>query len=429
MKRTLTFLMALIMLFAIAAPVMAEEPIELDLYVFHTRENRGSSSECDIFWKRVDEWKEAHPEVVINESTMDQADYHVKCQAMAAAGEISDMIFVKGSWFTTFVDNELLMPLSDAVDAYEYKDAWRDGIFGASTRDDVIYGIPNQFATTSLVYYNAKMFEEIGYDHFPTTWDEFFDAGAKFKEKGIDMVALGNKDKWPAESCILSALGDRFTGIEWTNSIIAKDGEAKFTDQAFIDALALLQRMATEGLLNADYNTINNEQAQAYVYNGKAACTFEGFWAVSSINAKGDPEVLPDIEVAMMPTVDGTNTNATSGGAGWYMSLSNALEGAEKEAALDFLFYVYGIGYSEDLSGTYGDLAPMVVEAADASTLPPLTVKALSILDGCSFTPIYDILMEGSVIDVMNAGLQELLNGTKTPEALAEEIQFEQDML
>ena len=29
----------------------------------------------------------------------------------------------------------------------------------------------------------------------------------------------------------------------------------------------------------------------------------------------------------------------------------------------------------------------------------------------------------------MNAGLQELLNGTKTPEALAEEIQFEQDML
>lgn len=429
MKRTLTLLMALVMLLSIAIPAMAEEPIELDLFVFHTRENRASSSECDIFWKRVDEWKEAHPEVTINESTMDQADYHVKCQAMAAAGEISDMIFVKGSWFTTFVDNGLLMPLSDAIDAYEYKDAWRAGIFDAATRDGVIYGIPNQFATTSLVYYNAKMFEEIGYDHFPTTWDEFFDAAAKFEEKGIDMVALGNKDKWPAESCILSALGDRFTGIEWTNSIIARDGEAKFTDQAFVDALALLQRMATEGLLNADYNTINNEQAQAYVYNGQAACTFEGFWAVSSFNAKGDPEVLPNIEVAMMPTADGNNTNSTSGGAGWYMGLSNALEGAEKEAALDFLFYVYGIGYSEDLSGTYGDLAPMTVEAADASTLPPLSVKALAVLEDATFTPIYDILMEGSVIDVMNAGLQELLNGTKTPEALAEEIQFEQDML
>lgn len=429
MKKIMSLLMALIMLSAIAVSAMAEEPIELDLFVFHTRENRASSSECDIFWKRVDEWKEAHPEVTINESTMDQADYHVKCQAMAAAGEISDMIFVKGSWFTTFVDNELLMPLTEAIDAYEHKDAWRDGIFDAATRDGEIYGVPNQFAVTSMVYYNAKMFEEIGYDHFPTTWDEFFDAAAKFEEKGIDMVALGNKDKWPAESCILSALGHRFTGLDWTNSIIARDGNAKFTDQAFIDALALLQRMATEGLLNADYNTINNEQAQAYVYNGKAACTFEGFWAVSSFNAKGDPEVLPNIEVAMMPTADGNDVNATSGGAGWFMGLSNALEGAEKEAALDFLFYVYGIGYSEDLSGQYGDLAPMTAEIADASTLPPLTVKAQACLEGISFTPIYDILMEGSVIDVMNAGLQELLNGTKTPEALAEEIQFEQDML
>ena len=71
----------------------------------------------------------------------------------------------------------------------------------------------------------------------------------------------------------------------------------------------------------------------------------------------------------------------------------------------------------------------MTAEIADASTLPPLTVKAQACLEGISFTPIYDILMEGSVIDVMNAGLQELLNGTKTPEALAEEIQFEQDML
>lgn len=428
MKKTLTLLMALIMLFAIAAPAMAEEPVELDLFVFHTRENRASGSECDVFWKRVDEWKEAHPEVTINESTMDQADYHVKCQAMAAAGEVSDMIFVKGSWFTTFVDNELLMPLTAEIEAYEHKDAWRAGIFDPATRDGEIYAIPNQFATTSLVYYNAKMFEEIGYDHFPTTWDEFFDAAAKFEEKGIDMVALGNKDKWPAESCILSALGHRFTGLDWTNSIIAKDGEASFTDQAFVDSLALLQKMATEGLLNADYNTINNEQAQAYVYNGQAACTFEGFWAVSSFNAKGDPAVMENIEVAMMPTADGENTKSTSGGAGWFMGLSNALEGAEKEAALDFLFYVYGIGYSEDLATMYGDTTPMVVEA-NAAELKPLTVKALAALEGVEFTPIYDILMEGSVIDVMNAGLQELLNGTKTPEDLAAEIQFEQDML
>ena len=41
MKKIMSLLMALIMLSAIAVSAMAEEPIELDLFVFHTRENRG----------------------------------------------------------------------------------------------------------------------------------------------------------------------------------------------------------------------------------------------------------------------------------------------------------------------------------------------------------------------------------------------------
>ena len=92
-EEALTLLMALMMFLAIAVP-MAEEPVELDLFVFHTPREPCIQLECDTFWKRVDEWKEAHRSHH-QESTMDQADYHVKCQAMAAAGEIADIIFVK----------------------------------------------------------------------------------------------------------------------------------------------------------------------------------------------------------------------------------------------------------------------------------------------------------------------------------------------
>jgi raffinose/stachyose/melibiose transport system substrate-binding protein len=37
--------------------------------------------------------------------------------------------------------------------------------------------------------------------------------------------------------------------------------------------------------------------------------------------------------------------------------------------------------------------------------------------------------MDGAVIDVMNSGLQELLNGTMTPEKLAADIQAVQNMV
>ena len=37
--------------------------------------------------------------------------------------------------------------------------------------------------------------------------------------------------------------------------------------------------------------------------------------------------------------------------------------------------------------------------------------------------------MDGAVIEVMNTGIQDLLNGTKTAEDLAAEIQAEQEKL
>ena len=48
-------------------------------------------------------------------------------------------------------------------------------------------------------------------------------------------------------------------------------------------------------------------------------------------------------------------------------------------------------------------------------------------MDAVELTPIYDILMDASVIEVMNSGLQELMNGTKDAQTLAAEIQKEQE--
>ncbi len=54
---------------------------------------------------------------------------------------------------------------------------------------------------------------------------------------------MGNKPNWPAESCWLSTLGDRFTGPDWTQSILEGSG-AKFTDEAFVKALTAFQELA-----------------------------------------------------------------------------------------------------------------------------------------------------------------------------------------
>ena len=58
------------------------------------------------------------------------------------------------------------------------------------------------------------------YYAFPETWEEVFAASDYFAGLGMDTIAFGNGGQWQANSCFLSTLGDRFTGADWTKSVI-----------------------------------------------------------------------------------------------------------------------------------------------------------------------------------------------------------------
>ncbi|MFL0553926.1 extracellular solute-binding protein [Paenibacillus barengoltzii] len=407
------------------------EQIELTFSHYYLEEERPTSAEMDSYMTLVEEWEAKNPNVNLVQSVMSQADYSTKIQAQAAVNEVPDIFFLKGSWVSNFVNNDLVMPINEYLDKYEYKDKFRKGVFDAATRDGKIYGIPNQLSITSVVFYNEQLWKEIGYDRFPDNWDDIYKAAEKFNEKGITTIALGNKDKWPAESTILSTLGDRFTGTDWTNSIIARDGQAKFTDPEFVSALDQMHNIAANKVFNADFNVISNTQADEYYAQGKAAATIEGHWTVSYLLSSASEEVLSQTNVAILPPVDGGkgDNNTISGGAGWYVALNKNLEGAKLEAAMDFLFSTAGYDFSRVYAEKYGMTGPSVIEGIDLTQFPQLTQDFAALTGSLTFTPIYDMLMEGSVIEIMNTGLQEVLNGTKTGQELAEQLQTGQDNL
>lgn len=405
------------------------EEVEITITHFNIEEQRDQTADYDGFYTMLEAWQEEHPNVKITQSVLETADYETKIQSQAAVGDMPDLFCVKGSWFKNFVDSDLLSPMTEVINGYEHKDDYREGVFDAATIDDEIYGVPIQFSVSSLVYYNAAMWEEIGYSEFPTTWDEIYDAIDKFNEKGITPFSLGNVDKWPAESCILSALGDRYTGTEWTNNIIANNGESSFTDPEFVQTLEHFKTMVDAGAFNPDFNTANTQAAAELYRQGKAATQINGFWELASLNANATDEVKENTKIAVLPPVDGGKgeANHTSGGCGWYMGMAKQ-EDPEKEALVqDLLMTLGGYEYSEFLTEKYGLAAPSVVEGVDMAEFPPATQEYIKLMDTVELTPIYDILMDASVIEVMNSGLQELMNGTKDAQTLAAEIQKEQE--
>jgi raffinose/stachyose/melibiose transport system substrate-binding protein len=399
--------------------------VSLELMHFQTIETIAESTEAKGYHAMKDKFIAEHPDVTINESILQQIDYQTKIMALAAADEMPDMFFTKGSWVQNFYDNNLMADLTDKIDVKQY----REGVFIPVTRGGRIYGTPLQLLATSVVFYNEKMWKDIGYNEFPKTWDELVAANAKFRAKGIDTIALGNKDRWPYESCIISTLGDRFTGTDWTQSIILNDGKAKFTDPDFITTLKYSQQMAS--MFNVNFNEINNNQADALYCTGKAASTIEGMWAIAYILTNGDPDVVANTRMAILPSVPGQKgaSNATSGGAGWAHSVSSKLAGAKLDAAIEYLKQVTGRDYSEFIMDDSGLLGPIEVPIKDRSSLPPLSQLYLDFANSISYIPIYDIQMDGAVIDVMNSKLQELLGGTASPEEVAAAIQAEQDRL
>ena len=203
------------------------DKMELTVAHYYLEEERQSNAVGDSYLTMLEKWQEENPNVTVTQQAMSQSDYTTKIQAQAAVNEMPDIFMVKGSWVDNFVENDLMAPINDYLDQYEYKDQFKSGVFDVATRDGQIYGMPNQMSLTSIVYYNENLWKEAGYDTFPDNWEDIFAAAKKFEEKGISAFSLGNKDKWPAESCLLSTIGDRYTGQKWTQSIIAKDGTAK----------------------------------------------------------------------------------------------------------------------------------------------------------------------------------------------------------
>lgn len=393
------------------------------------RANVGTGGLDTGFYAALDEWQEAHPEVEIQLESMNQTDYQTKINSLGAANDMPDVFMLKGSWTKTFVENGWVADLTDVLDAdEEWKNGYISGGFDAATYDGRIYGVPRESLATGVVYYNSDIWAEAGYETFPETWDELLEAVAKLKELGYVPFVMGNKANWPAESCWLSTLGDRFTGTEWTNSIINREGAA-FTDEAFVDALTAFQDLALAGAFNEDINSLDDVEQNSVYYNKTAAAIVNGTWFIANLETAAPEDVKAATKLAILPSVnEEIPSNTISGGPAWFFAVStNEMDDAKKEIVMDLLKYVSD-EHQADVSASTGIITAWANPTYDADSVSPLFNMFNEMMQDVSVVPIYDATMDASVIETMNTGLQSLLIDEMTPQELAENIQMEYEM-
>lgn len=409
----------------------ADAKMVISLMGHQSRSNIDKEGFTTGFFSALDGWQKEHPDVEIKYEEMDQTAYQTKINSLGASDDMPDVFMLKGSWTKTFVDNGWVGDITKDLDAdSEWKNSYINGGFDSATADGKIYGVPQESMSTGMVYYNSAMWAEIGYDKFPETWDELLDAVDKFKEKGITPFVMGNKPNWPAESCWLSTLGDRFTGSDWTKSILDGEG-AKFTDEEFVNALTAFQELAERGAFNEDINSIDDTEQGTVYFNGKAAAIVNGTWFIPSVANNAPEDVKEATKLAILPSVEGgaAEQKTVSGGPAWFLSMSSKVTNDKKRELVLDLMKALTDERQADITASMGGVTAWANPQYDKENVPKLYNEYNEMIQDITAVPIYDACMEASVIETMNVGLQSLLIGEKTPEDLAKEIQQEQDLL
>jgi multiple sugar transport system substrate-binding protein/raffinose/stachyose/melibiose transport system substrate-binding protein len=404
----------------------ADGKITLTFHHFSTeQEVRDGNAGATAFRYAIAEWEKEHPNVILEQTVLDNDSWKVKTAALASANDLPDVALVQGMWTKEWVANNLILPLDEVIKASPHGSQYKDGLFAPFRVDGKIYGIPI-LATGSctVVAYDSQLWAEAGYSSFPETWEEVEKAAAYFAGKGIDTFAFGNAGQWQINSTFLSAVGDRFTGSDWFFNIIDRKNGASFEDGPFVDALRFTQKAFQSGMFNKDFNAVNNEVARDYFINGQSAAVICGNWDITYIGQHADPELKSRIKFAPIPQPAGASATSSThaAGNGMALALNPKLQGEKLELAKDLILYITGPVFAEYLASNYAQTGACAVDNVDLSKFDSFTADFYRFNEN-PICQIYDSFMDGAVVSVMNIGLQEMLNGVKTPEQVAAESQ------
>lgn len=218
---------------------------------------------------------------------------------------------IDGMWTSEKLDSVVAKPIADSATLYDGKR----------------FLVPFNYHYAGL-FYNKKVLADAGVTKLPATWDEFIALGKTLKEKGIAPIALGSKNRWPAQFWF-DYLLLRTAGPDYRAKLMK--GEASYDDPEVVAAMTLWKELLDQGFFVENANADDWTDAADKVARGDAAMTLMGTWITGYWNGVG---LVPgqDYDFFPFPKIKDGVANAAVGPVDGLVISANAAnpEGAEK---------------------------------------------------------------------------------------------------
>ena len=371
--------------------------------------HNATTGDGKAFWaKTAADFEKAHPNVKITIQAIQNEDLDGKLQTALNSGSAPDIFLQRGGGkMAAMVSAGQLMDISASItDAT--KQAIPAGSFKAEQLDGKTYAMPVSMLPGGL-FYSQTLFTKAGITETPKTFDDLNAAVTKLKAQGVDPIAVGAKDAWPAAHWFFF-MALRECSADTLNKAAA---DKTFTDPCWLKAGQDLATFAATKPFNKGFLTTAAQQgagsSAGLVANHKASMELMGAWDPGVIaSLTPDQKPLPDLGWFPFPTI--------SGGQGDPKAIMAGVDGyscsakAPKPACTDFLTYIATTPVEEAYYKAFN--APPVNTEAQAIVTEPYLKSIMEAYNSAPYVSQWlDTLYGQNVGNALNVGVVNLLAG------------------
>jgi len=371
--------------------------------------HNATTGDGNAFWaKTAADFEKAHPNVKITIQAIQNEDLDGKLQTALNSGSAPDIFLQRGGGkMAAMVSAGQLMDISASI-----TDATKKGIpagsFKAEQLDGKTYAMPVSMLPGGF-FYSQTLFTNAGITATPKTFDDLNAAVTKLKAGGVDPVAVGAKDAWPAAHWFFF-MALRECSSDTLNKAAA---DKTFTDPCWLKAGQDLATFAATKPFNQGFLTTAAQQgagsSAGLVANHKAAMELMGAWDPGVIaSLTPDQKPLPDLGWFPFPTISGGQGDAKAimGGVDGYSCSAKA----PKPACTDFLNYIATTPVEEAYYKAFN--APPVNTEAQAIVTEPYLKSVMEAYNSAPYVSQWlDTLYGQNVGNALNVGVVNLLAG------------------
>ena len=372
------------------------------------------------FWEdTVAAFQEEYPNVTIEIQSIQNEELDGKLQTALNAGDAPDVFMQRGGGkMAAMVRAGQLMDLTDLI-ADETKNVIPEGSFAANSLEGKVYAMPVAVLPGGI-WYSQDLFEQAGITEVPGTLEELNDAVAALKDAGIQPIALGAKDAWPAAHWYY-----HFALRACSPDTLEKAGqEMNFDDPCWIEAAENLKAFADTNPFNEGYLTTSAQQgagsSAGLLANHQAAMELMGAWNPGVIGSlTPDEQPLPDLGWFPFPEIPGGEGEPGSmlGGVDGYSCSAQA----PKQACADFLNFMARTEIQEAYYEAFQ--APVVNTEAQAVISEPYLQSVLEAWNAAPYASQWlDTVYGQNVGNALNVAVVDMLAGTRDAAGIVDAV-------